>query len=141
MRDLSSDLDEKRGYANLWAKLNSTIAHILFMLAILASFGTTLLASVPDISKLAIALVAAIPGVVILFDRTFSFARRADWFYIYHVEVEALIRELRDQHVPPPEVSTKLSELARRMEGLFPEMQASAISPVQKDAPVAPKVP
>jgi hypothetical protein len=141
MRDLPSDLEQKRGYTNGWAKLDAAIAYVLFMLAILASFGTTLLASVPDISRLAIALVAAIPGVVILFDRTFSFARRADWFYLYHVEVEALIRELRDQGVPPAEVSTKLSELARRMEGVFPEMQASAISPVQKDAPAAPKVP
>ena len=128
---LMRELEDRGQYTKTWAKLNFAIAHVLFMLAIVASFGTTLIATTTA-SRVAVALLAAIPGLVILIDRAFSFGRRADWFYQYDNEIAALIRQLRDQDGDPAKVSQQLTATAKEMERLFPAMQASAISPISK---------
>lgn len=105
---------------------------VFLWLAIISSFLAAILTANGDgnveISKLTLALLVAIPGVVIVIDKTFSFSRRALWSMHNAAKYEQLYNQLRYEALEIKDVSKNLAEAQFDMVEKFPAMSADWIA-------------
>lgn len=107
-----------------WAKLDFLCAQIFVWLTILASFFTAILAAAEAVSPLLLAFLAAIPGTVIVIEKSFAFSRRARWHWTMVATLEEYKNKLEFQSADVGEVSKLLSEFRKAMEESFPILYA-----------------
>jgi hypothetical protein len=126
-----------------WRNFDFVCAHIQFWIAILASFAAGILAAIdlPDkwgykVLKIA---VPAVPGFIILTEKTFNFVRRSSWHALYVVRLTALHRAMRDLGAPVADVSRSLCELEEEMENRWPQLSAETLPEPSKARGSKPK--
>ncbi|MBI4189613.1 MAG: hypothetical protein HY525_03640 [Betaproteobacteria bacterium] len=118
-----------------WGRLDFMWAQVFTWLAILASFFSAILAAAEAMPKLALAFLAAVPGTVIVIEKSFSFARRARWHWEMMAGLDQLLNALSYEGATIQEISKKLGEFRRDMETRFPGFSVEGVS----DDPAKPK--
>lgn len=109
-----------------WAKLDFLCAQIFVWLTILASFFTAILAAAEAVPPLILAFLAAIPGTVIVIEKSFAFSRRARWHWTMVATLEEYKGQLEFQQVDVAEVSKLYGNFRKTMEDSFPILYADA---------------
>jgi|CXWL01.1.fsa_nt_gi hypothetical protein len=127
-KDLLKLIEERRKENYFWAKWNFITAQLFLWLAIVSSFLAAILTANGEIPKFTLALLVAIPGVVIVIDKTFSFSRRALWNMDNAAKYEQLYNQLKFEAVEIKEVSKKLAEAQLEMVENFPAMSSDWIA-------------
>ena len=80
-----------------------------------------------------VAIVAAIPGVVIIVDRSFSFAARGRWHDLLYTNTCALARALKYEGAAENEISQKFSELLKTFEENYPGLTTTGLNLPSRD--------
>ena len=80
--ELIATISARRQKDERWAKRNFLLSQLFVWSAILASFGSAILSATGSVNRIVVAIFAAIPGTVIVIERSFSFSRRANWHHI-----------------------------------------------------------
>lgn len=111
-----------------WARIDFVFAQAFVWLAILASFFSAILAAGDAVPKLVLAFLAAVPGTVIVVEKSFSFAQRARWHWEMMVGLDQLVNALEYENAPIEQVSKQLSEFRRKMETKFPGMSMQGLA-------------
>lgn len=113
----------------IWGRWDFIIAQCFLWIAIVASLGTALVIAFAQqpISKPITAIFAAIPGTVIVIDRTFSFAHRARWHRELYLRLDELANDLEFRDFPVRDVAERLSALRIKMQETFPGMASDHI--------------
>lgn len=128
MAGLVDELTALEKHTLKWGRINFTLAEVFFWIAILASFATTLVAAADSSGERSLTLrittaaLAAIPGLVILIDRRFSFGRRSEWFYLYRVQVRRLRLDLLYGKQTEGIIAEKLGLLELEMERMWSQI-------------------
>ena len=131
-QDLGTEIDQQIHIAKTWASKNFLIAQTFTWLAVLASFGSAIAAATEKVNSILLAIFAAVPGTVILIDKSFSFARRASWYYMKRAKVQQLRNSLSFEGAQTADVSQKFSELTIKLEEEFPPMDTTGLTPGHK---------
>jgi hypothetical protein len=118
--DLIKKISARIAHDEKWAKTDFLCAQIFVWLTILASFFTAILAATEKVSPLLVAFLAAIPGTVIVVEKSFSFGKRARWHWEMVATLEGLLNSLLYEEASIDEVSRQLSEHRKVMEKSFP---------------------
>jgi hypothetical protein len=74
-----------------------------------------------------IAIFAAIPGTVIVIERSFSFARRADWHHIMRAQLLQLENSAKYEGASMESVSKAFAELFLEMERKYPGVSTEGL--------------
>ncbi len=87
----------------------------------MASFSSSIIIASGDIdiSKIFVAIIAGIPGLVVVVDKTFEFARRSAWDTMYRIDMQGLKDEIDFGKTEGYEAAKKLREITRRNESAF----------------------
>ncbi len=125
---LASKISRRLVQDDRWARLDFSLAQLFLWLAILASFVSAALAAADTIPKLWLALLAAIPGTVIVVDKSFSFAKRARWHWEMSSRLERLLLKLQFEGKSVAEVAAEYGDLRVEMEDKFPGMSAEGVA-------------
>ena len=131
--DLIAKITERLGYDKKWGERDFIFAQIFVWLAILASFFTAILAAADAAPNLVLAFLAAIPGTVIIIEKSFSFGRRTRWHWEMVAGLDELLNQLKYEGAKADEISKKLSSFRKEMEAGYPGMSVEGITerPVQ----------
>lgn len=113
-----------------WAARDFMTAQIFLWTAVISSFATAILAAAADpaLPKLLVPTLAAIPGAVIVIDKSFSFSRRAGWHWEMAAKVDQLLNRIQFENAKVEDISKDLSELRMAMEQKFPTMSADGLT-------------
>ena len=95
---------------------------VLYLLSVGASIAATFLAATGGAEKTTLAVVAAIPGVVILLTNTFKFGARSQWHFEKKRQLESLLRlaEAGAKATSDPEVAEKWNRIEEELEKSWP---------------------
>ena len=103
-----------------YSRFDFVLNHLLLLVVVLAS-------SFPAFAQIFgygqskyTATIATIPAFILLFQRTFKWEQRGEWHWDYRRRLRAILREIRDQGLPPEEASKKLNSLEQELAGSFP---------------------
>jgi hypothetical protein len=125
---LKEELEKDIEHHSKWSRRDFAWAQIFIWVGIVASIAASLNAAKAfELCKLYGAILAAIPGAVLVVDRTFKFASRASWHSLYVAYLKALHRRIRDQGEQEGKVSPDKSKLDVEMEKMFPPLDAAGI--------------
>lgn len=124
---LVEKIETRKSYDDKWAGRDFTLAQAFLWLAILSSFCTAILAAADAVPKLLLGFLAAIPGMAILVDRNFSFARRARWHWEMVAKLDQLINKLQFEGAKVEDVAKQLGVLRIEMEEKFPDMKPEGL--------------
>jgi hypothetical protein len=104
------------------ARGNYYTVWLLYLLSVGASIVATIMAAVGGFNKATLAVVTAIPGVVILVSNTFKFSARSQWHYEKRRQLQALARlaEASAKATSDPEVAEKWNRIDEEMEKSWP---------------------
>src|SRR5690554_3938908 len=70
---LQLEIEKEIKHRKFYEKLDLRLAHIFLWVSILASFGSSIIiAADVDIGKLVVAIIAGVPGLVVLIDKSFD---------------------------------------------------------------------
>jgi hypothetical protein len=116
------------------ARGNYFTVWILYFLSVGASIAATFMAALGTFDKTPLAVVTAIPGVVLLLTNTFKFNARSQWHYEKRLRLQALSRlaEAGAKATTDPEVAEKWNRIDEDMEKSWPgwgELPKSAHKP------------
>ena len=118
--ELQKRLVEYRLRNEKWGRISFYIAQAFAWLVVLGSFAASVLSAGLVLNRIGLAVVAAIPGIVIVVDRTFAFARRAQWHNVLGARVERIENSLRFEGKSVHDASKELSGLLEAMHELYP---------------------
>lgn len=144
MEELQNEIRKRKKYEGWDFKL----AHFFLWLSIFASFSSAIIIAAGNIEipKIAIAIIAGIPGLVVVIEKSFDFARRTAWDTMFRIELQELQDDVVFGKIDHHTASKKLREICRKHETSFlrigffakdkdPASPADAgISPVSKAA-------
>lgn len=125
---LIEKITERQKRDALWGRWDFIFAQSFIWGAILASFISAIVAASGRASPLLVAFLSAIPGTVIVIDRSFSFARRARWHRILYLRLDELINDLQFRGVAVDEIARNLSTLRIEMQETFPGMSTDGFA-------------
>jgi hypothetical protein len=121
--DLQTEIHDMLNHHSQWGGHDFNVAQGLLWLGILASgFGSLAAGGVISLPRPLSAAIAAIPGLVLLLDKTFKHSARSSWHAMYGARLRILNRRLRDEQANPADVSSELGRLEIEMENLFPPL-------------------
>ena len=132
---LLEKIETRKSHNEKWAGYDFTLAQTFLWLAILSSFSTAILAAAEAVSKLLLGFFAAIPGLAIVVEKNFSFARRARWHWEMVAKLDQLSNQLRFEGAKVEDVSRQLGVLGVAMEDKFPAINHDGLS----EKPPSPK--
>ncbi|UVM36040.1 hypothetical protein LOY28_14920 [Pseudomonas sp. B21-017] len=124
--ELIDKITTRIGYDEKWARSDFFCAQIFVWLTILASFFAAILTAAQAASALFLALLAAIPGTMIVIEKSFAFGKRARWHWEMVATLEGYKNKLIFQDADVGEVSILLSEFIKEMEKKFPIVSVNA---------------
>lgn len=118
---------------------DSSLAHIILWVSIIASFASAIMVASGQqifINSIWLAIVAGIPGLVVLLDKTFDFARRSSSGIMYKIELQELKNDYDFGKINAYRAAQRLQEITRRHESSFLKVgflagERQAISPEQ----------
>jgi hypothetical protein len=131
--ELEKTISETAG----WARRNYIYAHAVFVLSVLGSFLASVLAA-GELGKMlfgengnrvATAVLAAIPALMLLINNTLRFEDRTKWFWRKNRLSERYYRRLRDH--AEPDISSLSDSYGAEVEKLESEWPAFGNSPGQ----------
>lgn len=125
---LLEKIETRKSHSEKWAGYDFTLAQTFLWLAILSSFSTAILAAAEAVSKLLLGFFAAIPGLAIVVEKNFSFARRARWHWEMVAKLDQLSNQLRFEGVKVEDVSRQLGVLGVEMEDKFPGIKDDGLA-------------
>lgn len=96
------------------------IVHFLIWLSIFASFSSSIMvAANVNIEKALLAIIAGIPGLVVVVEKSFDFARRTAWDTMYKIDMQELKDDVDFEKIGYYEAAKKLRKIIRRNEAAF----------------------
>ncbi|MGN6490717.1 MAG: hypothetical protein ACTHLE_01875 [Agriterribacter sp.] len=98
---------------------DSTLAHCVLWLSIIASFASSIMvASGQQIfaNNIWLAIIAGIPGLVVLLEKTFDFSKRSASGILYKIELQELKNEYDFGRITAYKAAQRLQEITRRHE-------------------------
>lgn len=101
---------------------DSSLAHCVLWVSIIASFASAIMvASGQKIfeNNIWLAIIAGIPGLVVLLEKTFDFARRSSSGIMYKIELQELKNDYDFGKITAYRAAQKLQEITRRHESSF----------------------
>ncbi|MFT3747180.1 MAG: hypothetical protein QM768_02650 [Agriterribacter sp.] len=101
---------------------DSSLAHIILWVSIIASFASAIMVASGQqifINNIWLAIVAGIPGLVVLLDKTFDFARRSSSGIMYKIELQELKNDYDFGKINAYKAAQRLQEITRRHESSF----------------------
>jgi hypothetical protein len=110
---------------------NYVVAQIQGWLTVVASFGSAI-AAAAKAPSIAVAIIAAIPGTVILIDRNFGFGRRAKWYWEEYEKLYQLELALTYEGAQVSDISKRYGEIKAEMTAKWP---TSNEEPMEGDKP------
>ena len=118
--ELNKELRKRRFYS----RSDFTLAHTFLWISVLASFGASIMIAAGDdvihISKVWIAIISGVPGLVVVIEKTFNFSRRSLWDIMYLIDLEELKDEVDfDKTGNLYQVAKKFRVIKRRNESMF----------------------
>lgn len=115
--ELLNEIRKRKKYEGWDFKL----AHFFLWLSIFASFSSAIIIAAGDIDipKIIVAIIAGIPGLVVVIDKSFDFARRTAWDTMYKLDMQELQDDLNFGKVDTYTAAKKLREISRRHEAAF----------------------
>ena len=118
--NLAEDI-ELRIRGCVWrARVNYFFAYALLALAVAASAASAIAVASGAWTKEINAVLAALPGIILLATSTFKFESRADWWWTKHHGLEALCRALRFEGKSEGDASREMTALIKELEGRWP---------------------
>lgn len=114
INELEKELNKRRRYITM----DFILAHLFVWLSVIASFFSAILIA-EDTSKpssISLAIIAGIPGLVVVVEKSFDFAGRYVWGIMYKLEIQDLIDEVKFQHIEIFDATKKLRDIIRRNE-------------------------
>ncbi len=113
-----------------WARRNYIYAHVIFILSVLGSFTASIFATTDFEYKSITAILAALPGLMLLINNTLRFEERTKWFWRKARMSESYYRKLRDANNPKTDaLSSKYSEESEKLEMEWPAFGSSPGQP------------
>jgi hypothetical protein len=125
---LIDDLENRFHYDSTWGSRNFCIAQTFVWLGVGSSFGSSIAAALKAPPWI-VAIAAAVPGIVIIVDRSFSFAARGRWHDLLSTNIGALARALKYEGAAEKEISQKFSELLKASEKSYPTLTVTGFNP------------
>lgn len=121
-RELAKKFSERMRKAGRWARTDFMLAQVFTWLAILASFLSAILTAGETLkdNKLLLALLTAIPGTVIVIEKSFGFAKRARWHWEFEAALDKLHTQLTFGKKPIEQAAQEYGDLRVSMEVTFP---------------------
>jgi hypothetical protein len=119
-QELLVQIASRRAFDQKWGDRCYLFSLFFIGLAICASFGSAVVAAVSNVPPVALALLAAIPGTVILIERGFSLAPRARWHWASVARLRELENALSFEGVSVEEASKRFSTLRITMDAKYP---------------------
>ncbi len=101
---------------------DSSLAHIILWVSIIASFASAIMVASGQkifINNIWLAIIAGIPGLVVLLDKTFDFARRSSSSIMYKIELQELKNDYDFGKINAYRAAQRLQEIIRRHESAF----------------------
>jgi len=117
-QDLQNEITNKIKRRRKFELMDYRLAHLFLWISILASFVSTISVASGKIGDLKIyfAVIAGIPGLVIVIDKTFDFKRSAVWGTMFRIELEELKDDFTFKKIDSYQVAKKLREIERKFE-------------------------
>jgi len=116
---LAQDLGSRANKSRASARNNYFMAYATLAIGTSSSAAATILAAGSGCPGLT-AILAAIPGIIVLANNTFKFEPRAEWWYSMEHKTNALQRSLLYEGANAKDVSRMLSETIDEMEKSWP---------------------
>ncbi|MEO6685009.1 MAG: hypothetical protein ABIN24_03555 [Dyadobacter sp.] len=115
--ELLNEIKKRKKYEGWDFKL----AHFFLWLSIFASFSSAIIIAAGDIEipKILVAIIAGIPGLVVVIDKSFDFARRTAWDTMYKIDMQELQDDVAFEKIDHYTAAKKLREISRRHETSF----------------------
>jgi hypothetical protein len=129
---LLNEINSRKALNLRWGDQNFVTSQVQGWITILASFGSAI-AAAAKANSVAVAIIAAIPGTVILIDRNFGFARRAQWHWESYYKLLELEHELKYNGAQVSDISKRYISLRTEMSQKFPITPPDR--PVESDKP------
>jgi hypothetical protein len=121
-------LRTRRAFDEKWATTNFVVSQVFTATAIFASFGVALVAAANIVtSPIALAILTAIPGTVIVIDRSFLFAARWRWHCTVATRFIALEQMLLFEGGTVEKVSQAMTTFLSDMEERYPTGKAEGL--------------
>ncbi|MFT3701449.1 MAG: hypothetical protein QM802_03725 [Agriterribacter sp.] len=101
---------------------DSSLAHIILWVSIIASFASAIMVASGQkifVNNIWLAIIAGIPGLVVLLDKTFDFARRSSSGIMYKIELQELKNDYDFGKINAYRAAQRLQEIIRRHESAF----------------------
>ena len=117
---LAVELKARMKSAGRKARLNYVLAYLLLLIGVLPSLAASILAASGRGDPLYVAVLAAVPGFVVLTGSTFRFEARAEWWYGLESCYDRLSRGLDYEGQKPDEVSKAMTEFITETEKHWP---------------------
>jgi hypothetical protein len=118
-KELQKDI-KKRGRYEYW---DFRLAHFFIWLSILASFTSwiAIAAGLAETKRETIwlAIISGIPGLAVVVEKTFDFARRAVWRTMYKIDMQKLNDKVKHGKIDIYSASQELRKIAKRNELAF----------------------
>jgi hypothetical protein len=115
-----SDLTERQAGCSRRARLNYFAAYVAFAIAVIASATAAIVVAIGTDSRVPVAILAALPGIVVGAMSTFRFESRADWWYRKYHGMDGFIRALTYEGKSDAEVSRELTDFLTKLEAVWP---------------------
>lgn len=118
--ELEIDKELKKRIRNI--ARDSSLAHIILWVSIIASFASAIMVASGQqifVNNIWLAIIAGIPGLVVLLDKTFDFARRSSSGIMYKIELQELKNDYDFGKINAYRAAQKLQEITRRHESSF----------------------
>jgi hypothetical protein len=118
-QELLKEIEKSIKHRRKYELMDFRLAHIFLWASLIASFASSIIIASglqTEKNKIFIAIIAGIPGLIILVDKTFDFATRAVWGATFRIELEELKDKLSFKKIDPYDASKEYRELSKRYE-------------------------
>ena len=123
MSELATELKRRVDGCRARALGNYWTAYVLIGGALVCSVAGSISAASDMLHKAATAVLALIPGIVVLVISTFRFEERAKWWWEKHASLDALYRGLRYEKRDEAEVSEALTATVQELNKKWPSLR------------------
>lgn len=125
--EVLSRLNDMIAHHEKWSSKDFTNSQWILWVAILSSFAATILVGKEQIPKLVLAIIAGLPALMLMVDKTFRFRDRAKWHDLYLVKVTEIRDDLQLAQLPAIDACKKLAKLRAEMNDKWPGENVSSI--------------
>ena len=127
---LEQELQDTAATCARLARRNYVWAHLVFAVAVIASFAASILAASQAASPALVAAVAALPALALMVNNTLRFEERTRWLWRKARMAEKYLRRLRDARDPLRDaLSAEFSSEAEQLESEWPAFGSSPVQP------------